>query len=476
MSGVLVVGNGPAAHRLAERLRHHGHRGVITLLGAERQPAYNRVLLTSVLARTLPAEAITLPSLPADIRVRLGVTATRIDRARRMVHADDDRAYRYDELVLATGAQPRTPDLPGLTTADGGLSDGVRTLRTVSDCEWITDGRVVVFGGGILGVEVVLALRWSGRDVALVHPSPHIMDRHLDAAGGQMLVAHLESMGITVHIGRRVTGYQPGELLLDDGQVLSTNTLLVCTGVTPDADLARAAGLTVHRGVVIDDRLRTNDPHIYAVGDCAEHNGDVPGRITPAWEQAETLAKLLTGGDARYCGAKTVTRLKAPSIDVASLGSPVDVDESGVAGESVQLSDPAGGRYAKLVLHDDLIIGAVLVGFPQAIASIGQLYERNLPVPSNRLALLLGTAADHGTAVELPDDAVICACHNVTKNALVCAWRDGARGLAELATATRATAGCGSCTHEVHRIHVLLSSTMELDAVELDTVELDGAA
>lgn len=461
MSGVLVVGNGPAAHRLAERLRHHGHRGVVTVLGAERQPAYNRVLLTSVLARRLPAEAIALPRLPADIRVRLGVTATRIDRARRTVHTDDNRVYRYDELVLATGARPRTPDVPGLTTADGGLSDGVRTLRTVSDCEWITDGYVVVLGGGILGVEVALALRRSGRDVALVHPSPHTMDRHLDAAGGQMLVAHLESMGITVHIGRRVADYQLGKLLLDDGQVLRTDILLSCTGVIPEANLARAAGLTVRRGVVVDDRLRTNDPHIYAIGDCAEHDGTVPGLIAPAWEQAETLAKLLTGGDARYRGARPVTRLKAPGIDVASLGCPVDVDEPGVAGESVQLSDPAAGRYAKLILRDERIIGAVLVGFPQAIASIGQLYSRNLPVPASRLALLLGTAGDHRSGVELPDDAVICVCNNVTKNALVCAWRDGARDLAELSRVTRATTGCGSCTREVHRIHLSLSSTVE---------------
>lgn len=461
MSGILIVGNGPAAHRLAQRLSHHGHQGVVTLLGAERQPAYNRVLLTSVLARTLPAEAITLPRLPEDIRVRLGVTATRIDRAQRTVHADDNRVYRYEELVLATGARPRTPDVPSLTTADGELSDGVRTLRAVSDCERIIDGHVVVLGGGILGVELALALRRGGRDVALVHPSPYAMDRHLDAAGGQILVAHLESMGITVHMGRRVVDYKPGRVFLDNGQVLSTDTLLLCTGVTPDVDLARAAGLTVRRGVVVDDRLRTNDPNIYAIGDCAEHDGDVPGLIAPAWEQAETLAKRLTGGSACYSGARTVTRLKAPSIDVASLGSPVGVDELGVAGESVTLSDPAGGRYAKLVLRDERIIGAILVGFSQAIASIGQLYDRNLPVPSGRLALLLGTAADPRTGVEPPDDAVICVCNNVTKNALVCAWRDGARDLAKLARATRATTSCGSCTPEVHRIHVSLSSTVE---------------
>ncbi|GGM33418.1 FAD/NAD(P)-binding oxidoreductase [Longimycelium tulufanense] len=458
--GTLIVGNGPAAHRLAGQLRHHGHQGAITVLGAEPRPAYNRALLTSVLACTLSADDLVLPRLPENVQVRLGITATRIDRVRRAVYTDDGTVYRYDQLVLATGARPNAPAITGLTSSDGGFSEGVRAIRTVSDCEDIPDGRTIVLGGGVLGVETALALRHRGQDVVLVHPGPYAMDDLLDESSGRLLLVHLENVGVKVFPGARAAEYAPGKLALDDGHVLDADTLLLCTGIRPNIELARAAGLAVRTGVLIDDHLRTSDPHIYAIGDCSEHRGAKPGHIAPAWEQAEQLARLLTGHNARYVGTRLVVRLRTSSIDVASFGSPGENTDR-LATESVTLSDPARGRYARLILRDQRIVHAVLVGLPRAIASISQLVSRSLPVPSSRLALLLGTSADHWSNAELPDDAVICVCNNVTKKALTCAWRDGARELTNLVRTTRATTGCGSCQRAVERIYRSLSSTTE---------------
>ncbi|MGK5628787.1 FAD-dependent oxidoreductase [Streptomyces sp. URMC 123] len=450
MRRILVIGNGPAAHRFVDRLRHHGHHDPVTVLGAEERPAYHRVLLPAVLSGTLPPTALSLPPLPEGTDVRLGVTVTAIDRARRLVHGDPRGPHPYDVLVLATGARPNLPFLPGLLTPEGRLAEGVRTVRELGDRPPLPDGPLTVLGGGVLGVEVAHALLAAGRDVTLVHPKAHPMERQLDAPAGRLLVEHLERLGLTLLLGHRAVDYRPGRLTLDDGRVVRTGTLLVCTGVTPAADLARRAGLAVRRGVLVDDELRTDDPAVHAIGDCAEHAGTVAGRVGPAWEQAEALARLLAGRPARYTGGRPVTRLRATGLDVVSLGRLRDLTDPAAAVELVTLADPARGRYARLALRRGRVGAAVLVGFPQAIATVTHLYDHDLPVPADRLALLLGTAVDWGAdGTALPDDAVICHCNHVTKGDIVAACRAGAHDLAALARATRATTGCGSCANEV---------------------------
>lgn len=452
MSHVLIIGNGPAAHRLVERLGHYGHDGAITVLGAESEPAYNRVLLGSIVDGSLAPEALTLPAPAAE--VRLGVAATGIDRARRLVRTDTGVVYRYDELVLATGSRPVVPDVPGLRR-DGRLAEGVTVLRTLADCERLTQapGKVIILGGGVLGVESARGLAGRGVDVTLVHPREHLMNRHLDSTAGRLVADHLRNVGVAVRLARSATEYRNGELVLDDGEVLPASAVVVCAGVVPDSTLALAAGLLVGRGVVVDDRLRTTDPHIHAIGDCAEHARDVPGRVAPAWEQAETLARRLTGRDARYQGSRTITRLKVPGIDLAIVGTAGAFSSLDADTELVTLSDPARGRYAKLAVRDQRIDAAVLVGFPQAIASVTQLHNRGEPVPSDLLSLLLGaTGRRRAVPPERPGATVLCHCNNVTKQALVNAWHDGASDVSDLARVTRATTGCGTCAEEIGRL------------------------
>ncbi|MET8982238.1 FAD-dependent oxidoreductase [Streptomyces sp. NPDC004539] len=432
MSGVVVIGNGPAGHRLVERLRHHGHRGQVTVLGAEPVPAYNRALLISVLDGSLGPDSLTLPRPPGDIRVRLGTVVRAIDRRRRTVYTDDGTAYPYDALVLATGARPAD---------DSGL-------RTLADGGAPVPGPVAVVGGGVLGVETALALRRAGRSVTLVHPHPRPLNRLLDATAGDLLAVRLAAHGVGLRLGRRVADRQTGKLVLDDGEVVEAAGVLFCTGVVPRTRLARAAGLAVRRGVLVDDGLRTSDPYVHAVGDCAEHDGRTAAGLSAAWEQADTLAELLAGGTARYRPTPVSVRLKAPELDLAVLGPP---DAAG--DETVTFTDPARARHARLTLREGHVVGAQLLGMERAAAAVVQLYDRGLPVPSGRLGLLLGRAADTDTGpLELPDSTVVCVCNNVTKGALLRACREGARDLSAVTAATRAATGCGTCLPEVRRV------------------------
>ncbi|MFF2652646.1 FAD-dependent oxidoreductase [Streptomyces sp. NPDC058045] len=447
MTAVVIAGGGPAAHRLAERLTRHGHRGSVTVLGAEPRPAYHRSLLGSVLDGTLGADRLTLPPLPPDVAVHTGVTVTHIDREPRRVHTGDGRGFPYDVLVLATGARPVLPDVPGLA-GSGRPAAGVRTLRTPDDARPLPPGPAAVLGGGVLGVETAFALRRAGRDATLAHPGRYVMDGWLDRTAGELLTERLRAAGVTVHTGVRAVRRTPKALLLDDGAEIPARYVLVATGAVPDAGLARAAGLLVDHGVLIDDRMCTSDPHIRAIGDCAQHPGRPPATIGSAWDQADALAALLTGGTEPYRPTPRLLRPRIHGTDLAvTPPSPMSAGD-----RAVSLSDPARGRYARLVLRAGRVHSAVLIGFPRAIAAVSRLYERSAEVPGDRLALLLGTAG--GYPAEAPEraDLVVCDCNNVTGSALAHAWHEGARELPALARRTRATTGCGDCTSHVQAV------------------------
>ncbi|MFE7611615.1 FAD-dependent oxidoreductase [Streptomyces celluloflavus] len=444
MSGIVVIGTGPAGHRLVTRLRRHDGTAAVRVIGAERRPAYNRVLLTDVLAGRLRPGQLELPAHDGGVRVHQGVTALGIDRRGRLVHTDDGRAHGYDRLVLATGARPVLPVLRGLLRPDGGMAEGAATVRTLADAARLPGkGPAVVLGGGVLGVETALALRRSGRDVVLVHRNRRLMNRQLDDRSADLLAGQVRSEGVVVECGRRVRAFAPGRVLLDDGRTVPCAALLVCAGVRPVTGLARTAGLGVRRGVVVDGLLRTSDPRIHAIGDCAEYDGTVAGRVTAAWDQADTLAALLTGGTGHYRGTPPATRLRGPRPELAVIGRP---DASGA--ETVLLSDSE--RYARLVLDaGGRLLGGILFGLPEAAAAAGQHYAHGLPLPPARLAFLLGTRPVRTAPARPADDLVVCHCNIVTRGQLAAAWRSGSTSAAQLVAATRATTGCGGCLAEI---------------------------
>ncbi|MER5204025.1 FAD-dependent oxidoreductase [Streptomyces sp. NPDC002825] len=289
---IVVVGGGTAGARLAQRLP-------VTLLGEEPHAPYNRVLLADVLAGRYAPEVIALPGTREP--VRLGVRAVRIDRAARTVECADGSLVGYDRLVLATGSNPVLPPLRGLRGA--ALPSGVHPFRTLDDClelrAVVRPGvRAVVIGGGLLGVSAARALAALGAEVVLAQQGERLMEHQLDAQASALLREHVESLGVEVHTECRVSGLRQRDgavtaVELADGFVLDAQVVVLACGVRPRVALAREAGLTVARGIVVDDELRTSDPYIHAIGDCAEHEGHVYGLAGPALEQADVLADVL---------------------------------------------------------------------------------------------------------------------------------------------------------------------------------------
>jgi len=467
---IVVVGHGMAGARLVDELAARGVTDGVTVVGAEPYGAYNRVLLSDVVAGRADVAALGLSDPGAlaatGVDVRLGRHAVRLDRARRHVVLDDGEALPYGDVVLATGARPVVPPMAGLMQG----STGVHTFRTLDDCREIVAAAAnartaVVLGGGLLGLEAARGLARRGLAVTLLHAGGHLMERQLDPAGGAVLARQVRRLGLDVRTGVRVTGVRAdadGHLagVVTDDADLPADLLVLACGVRPDTALAHAAGLAVGRGVVVDDRLATGDPLVRAIGDCAEFAGESGGLVAPAWEQARVVADLLSGRDpgARYRGHRAVTRLKAADLDVAAAGEThTDLWDSGDGPdgvEVVQLADPGRGRYVKAVVRGGVVTGAVCVGAPRSAAELTLLVERGTPAPADRSTLLLpgarGPAASgEGDPTHIPDRATLCRCNGVTKAALVAAWTAGARTVEGMAARTRATTGCGTCRDTV---------------------------
>ncbi|RZT81099.1 assimilatory nitrate reductase (NADH) beta subunit [Micromonospora violae] len=472
---VVIVGNGMAGARLAGELHAREGDRKVTVLGAEPHRAYNRIMLSTLLAGRIDEPDVELTEAAGHgVDLRSGVPVTAIDRSAREVRTDDGERIGYDHLVLATGARAVVPPLPGLDPA--ALPERVVPFRTLDDCRRIlatAEGArsALVLGGGLLGLEAARGLAARGLATTVVHPSEHLMERQLDPAASAVLAGTLTGFGITVELGVSATGVAADangvRLDLADGRSIRADLLVLSCGVRPDTALAQAAGLTVRRGVVVDDRLRTNDRSISAIGDCAEHDGVLTGLVAPAWAQAKVLADVLTGTDplARYRPRPVVTRLKAAGIDLASMGDAA----GGGPGEELTFADPARGTYARLRIRDERLIGAILLGDNPAVGTVIQLFDRGQPVPSDRRALLLGRALGAVGATPaaspalMPDAATVCQCNTVSKGALVRNWRSGARTVDAVVAATRAGTGCGGCRDAVSGIVDWLSQAESVE-------------
>ncbi|MFJ5275247.1 NAD(P)/FAD-dependent oxidoreductase [Streptomyces parvulus] len=404
---VVVIGAGLAGVTLARRLGELGTPAL--LVGDEEHRPYNRVLLAEVLAGRYGPETVTLPA-PADL---LRGRATGVDRAGRTVRCADGSVIAYDTLVLATGSNAVLPPLRGLFTPDRALPEGVHAFRTMDDCLGLSKAvragaRAVVVGGGLLGVSAARALAVRGAQVVLAQQAERLMERQLDPAASALVRRHLEDLGVEVHTECRVrdvrgVGGAVRSVELADGYALGADLVVLACGVRPRVGLAREAGLDVGEGVLVDDELRTSDPHIRAVGDCAEHAGRVYGLAAPALEQAGALAGLLAGGTARYTGTRSLTRLT-----LAGTGGPLGPDgpfDLAAFGETdplpgddvVQLADATRGTYRKVVVRDDRLVGGVLVGELGTVGALARAWEGAEPLPSDGGPLLHLLTHDGGS-------------------------------------------------------------------------------
>ena len=367
---LVIVGMGMAAARLVEELSRRAlGRYAIAVVGAEPRRAYNRVLLSSLLAREIGEHDIELK--PDGWWARMGVTTiygrrvAEIDRAGKKVRLDDGRSLAFSKLVLATGSDAVRLPLPGADLP------GVLTFRDHADVERIRaatkpGGRAVVIGGGLLGLEAASGLAKAGVATCVVHLMDRLMERQLDPAAGAFLRAEMQARGVTVHLDAQtkdIIGTDRVEgVRLGDGTVLPADVVVMAVGIRPQVALAKAAGLNVERGVVVDDGLATDDPAIFAIGECAQHRGVAYGLVEPAYEQARVLADRLCGGASLYEGSLLATNLKVSGVSVFSAG-----DVVGEAGtQSIVLRDAGARSYRKLVLRRDgdatRLAGCVLFG------------------------------------------------------------------------------------------------------------------
>ncbi len=393
---LVVVGNGMAGIRAVEEVLARAPGGFdITVFGAEPHFAYNRIMLSPVLAGEKSFDDIVSHGADwyakAGVDLRRSVPVSGIDAdAREVVTGAGERTF-YDKLILATGSHPVMLPLPGADL------DGVVSFRDAFDVDRMVvaagrGGRAVVIGGGLLGLEAANGLMARGMKVTVIHLMPGLMERQLDDEAGRMLRHELEGRGIEVVTGAvteailgtdRVTGVK-----LKFGPEIEADLVVMAVGVRPNADLARASGLVVDRGVVVDDEMRTSDRHIFAVGECVQHRGACYGLVAPLYDMAAVLAGTLAGQRAAYVPAATATRLKVTGIDLFSAGDFAPAEDR----EDIVLRDPGRGVYRRLVLRNDRLIGAVLYGDTVDGAFFFDLIQSGTDTAPIRDTLIFGPA------------------------------------------------------------------------------------
>ncbi len=393
---LVIIGNGMAAARLAQEIAARAlGRYAVAIIGDEPRLAYNRVLLSSVLAGEIASQDIELK--PArwwrdrGVTLSYGQAATSVDLQSRRVVLADGRLVPFSKLVFATGSQPLR------LSVSGAHLSGVHTFRDSRDVDMLLklaseQKRVVVIGGGLLGLEAAYGLAKAGALVTLVHLMDRLMERQLDAPAAALLKRLVEQKGIDVRLNastKEIVGETNVErVVLADGTNIAADAVIFAAGIRPNAALAQAAGIATNRGIVVDDHLATSVDGIYALGECAEHRGTCYGLVEPAYEQAKVLADTLAARTSAYEGSVLSTNLKVSGVSVFSAGDFM----GGEGTQAIVLNDPKGGTYKKLVIADGRLAGAILIGDTQDALWYLDLIRSGVSVASFRSDLMFGRA------------------------------------------------------------------------------------
>ncbi|GGT18010.1 nitrite reductase large subunit [Streptomyces kurssanovii] len=475
---IVVVGHGMVGQRFLEALAERGvtERARVVVLCEEPRPAYDRVRLTSYFSGNTPDDlSMVEDGFMAEhgIELHLDDPAETIDTTTRTVTSRAGLSLTYDTLVMATGSYPFVPPVPGKD------AEGCFVYRTIEDLlaieEYAKTARVgAVVGGGLLGLEAAGALKGLGLQTHVVEFAPRLMPVQVDEGGGAALLRTIENMGLSVHTGVGTQEVLAGEsgavngMALSDGSKLATDLVVFSAGVRPRDQLAREAGLAVGErgGIIVDEQCRTSDPAVFAIGECAlASDGRVYGLVAPGYEMAEAVADVIDGGTRSFTGADTSTKLKLLGVDVASFG-----DAHGAADGCLDVvySDSRAGVYKKLVVDGEgTLLGGILVGDAESYGTLRALTGSVPPVSPEQLVLPAGAGAPAALGPSaLPDEAVICSCHNVTKGTIRGAVTEhSCTTVPEVKKCTKAGTGCGSC---VKVLGQLVNAELEASGVEVD--------
>lgn len=360
-----IIGTGMAGARIVEALINEGYQGDITMLGEERIKPYNRIQLSTVLAGDKAIDGLPLLDdnwyQSHNIQLRSGDPVMRLDGESKTIATASGWQQTFDSIVIATGSRPFIPHVPGNNLP------GVMAFRTLDDIaimqSFAEQGeKVLVVGGGLLGLEAAYGLNKLGLDVTVLHHSDALMNRQLDQHSANMLKASMEGSGVKILTNARtatVTGTeQVTGITLEDGRHLEAELVVFATGITPNVEVFQSSGMAIEHGIVVDDQMRTSLPNIYALGECAEHNGVTVGIVAPIWDQAKVLTETLLGRSARYEPREHSTQLKVSGIDVFSAG----ILTAGEDSRDIVINDPKAGIYRRLVIRDNRLQAALLFG------------------------------------------------------------------------------------------------------------------
>ena len=462
---LVVIGNGMAPGRALEKLFEQSPDLYdVTIFNAEPRVNYDRIMLSPVLSGEKSFDQIVIHGdgwyVKHGVTLYKGSTVTQIDRTTKTVTSARGVSAPYDKLLIATGSVPIIIPIPGHKLA------GVLSYRDLDDVQAMliaakSRGNAVVIGGGLLGLEAAVGLKEQGMDVTILHLAPTLMERQLDTPAGHLLQRAIEARDIKV-ITKANTKAILGEkrveaVLLDDGTRLPADLVVMAVGIKPNAGLAKDAGLTVNRGIVVDTGMRTSDPDIFAVGECAEAHAQVFGLVAPLYEMASVIAAQLAGdAAATFTPSAVATKLKVTGINLFSAG---DFGE-GRDREEIVLRDAARGVYKRLVLKDNMIIGAVFYGDTADGSWFFDHLKRGTDISAMRETLIFGPAYAGGSPLDptaavaaLPDEAEICGCNGVCKGKITGTINTlGLKTLDDVRAHTKASASCGSCTGLVEQL------------------------
>lgn len=465
---LVIIGNGMAPGRMLEHLLEQAPgRYTVTIFNAEPRVNYDRIMLSPVLSGEKAYEEIIIHGdgwyIANNITLYKGHKIIAIDRTAKTVTSDHGVTEPYDKLVIATGSVPFIIPVPGHDLP------GVLTYRDLDDVQAMmlaaqSRAKAVVIGGGLLGLEAAAGLNAQGMDVTVLHVMPTLMERQLDPAAGYLLQRAVEQRGIKVITKantQAITGNgKVGQVELADGTIIPATLVVMAVGIRPNSALAKQAGIAVNRGIVVDAGMRSNDPDIYALGECAEVNGQVYGLVAPLYEMARVTASQLAGNEAAaFVHMDTPTKLKVTGIELFSLGDFAEGEDR----QEIVLRDAAAGVYKRLVLKDDRIIGTVLYGETADGAWFNDLKKKQTDISEMRDTLIFGQSYQGGAPLDpmaavaaLPDDAEICGCNGVCKGKITGAITGkGLTSLDDVRAHTKASASCGSCTGLVEKLMVL---------------------
>ncbi|MFC7505797.1 FAD-dependent oxidoreductase, partial [Nocardioides sp. GCM10030258] len=463
---LVVVGHGMVGHRFVQAAIERGLTETydIIVLGEEPRPAYDRVALTSFFE--VGAEALSyLPEGVYDdprVSLHLESEVVAMDATAQTVTLANGTAFAYDELVLATGAAPFVPPVPGKDLGN------VFVYRTIEDLEAIREASMsakagAVIGGGLLGLEAANALHQLGVKTHVVEMAPRLMAVQIDEAGGATLKRHVEDLGLTVHTGvmtELIDGDDDGlvsGIKFKDEDTLPLDIVIFSAGIRPRDLIAREAGLDIAErgGVLVDEDCRTSDAHVWAIGECAAPGGRMYGLVAPGYSMAEVVVDQLLGGEGQFLGADMSTKLKLLGVDVASFGDAFATTEDAL---ELVFADAVAGIYKKLVVAENAtggyeLLGGILVGDASAYGSLRPMVGSGMELPANPEELILPAGRGGGVELGLPDEAQICSCNNVTKADIKAAVSDDATlndggpcsDAGCVTKCTKAGSTCGSC-------------------------------